>query len=75
MSYKQYVIIKKAAEYNLLSERITNLSDMSAAFSGDNDYMKRLINELEAMDLQFGDKKEESKSTKGWADKLRRFMR
>lgn len=42
MSLRQYIITKKAAEINEIEDRLQTISDINAAFSGNNERINQL---------------------------------
>lgn len=46
MSFDRYLLLRKAAEIEQLNQRISDLSDLFAAFSGNGKHMNKLIQTL-----------------------------
>lgn len=74
MPYMKYLIIRKAAEIDEVESRLTLISDVNAAFSGNEDYikmLKKLLKELKGHDII----EENVKPTMNWVERLERFKR
>lgn len=72
MPYLKYVALRKAAEMEGISNRITMISDINAAFSGNEAHVKRLeniYNTLTGLDRITWEK------DINWEKKLSRFKR
>lgn len=46
MSLDRYLVLRKAAEQEMIADRILFISDCSAAFSFDNKYTEKYLNKL-----------------------------
>ena len=71
MPIDKYLVIRKAAEVEEITNRITLISDMNAAFSGSKDKLEKLqsmYTELMGFDVKW-------EADPNWEDRLRQFAR
>ena len=73
MPFLKYLIIKRAAEIDELESRLALISDINAAFSGNEDHVKLLQKIL--VSLKGYEEQKEVKIDKDWEDRLRKYQR
>lgn len=74
MPIDRYIILRKAAELEDITQRLMRISDVSAAFSGSNEHvdnLRRILTEIEGL----GEEDFHWKSEPNWQDKMKRFAR
>lgn len=74
MPISKYLVIRKAAEIEEVRSRLTMISDINAAFSGSDEYIKKLLflfNQIKGLD------KEENinPKDKDWENRLAKYKR
>ena len=74
MPIDRYIILRKAAELEDITQRLMRISDISAAFSGSMDHvnnLRKVLAEIEGL----GEDDFHWKSEPNWQDTARRFAR
>jgi hypothetical protein len=73
MPYREYIVLRRAAEINIIEDRISNIIDISAAFSNPKERVESLQKELAS--LRSNSTTSTDKPTKNWQAQLSRFKR
>lgn len=76
MPIKKYLILRKAAEIEEIMRRMTMISDINAAFSGREDYIKKLReNYHKAIGDTILHQSLQQKADKDWKERLKKYKR